>query len=167
MEHRRYWHGVRKSEVPLLRAFIINVHPYTFGPSFGNQVDPELFTVLARVKDPKDVDYVRDQILATFKQFTTEMIPQAKLDATRSRLRYSFAMAMDSSAAIAGTLAPFIALRRTPETVDKLATLMETITPKDVRDIAAKYFVDDNRTIVTLATKPKETAKTESKGGNN
>ncbi|HXV89250.1 MAG TPA: patatin-like phospholipase family protein [Nitrososphaeraceae archaeon] len=27
MEHRRYWHGVRKSEVPLLRAFIINVHP--------------------------------------------------------------------------------------------------------------------------------------------
>ena len=27
MEHRRYWHYVRKSEVPLLRAFIINVHP--------------------------------------------------------------------------------------------------------------------------------------------
>ena len=137
----------------------------TFGPSFGNQVDPELFTVLARVKDPKDVDYVRDQILATFKQFTTEMVPQAKLDATRSRLRYSFAMAMNSSDAIAGTLAPFIALRRTPDTIDKLAGLMETITPKDVRDIAAKYFVDDNRTIVTLATKPKETAKTESKGG--
>ena len=27
LEHRRYWHYVRKSEVPLLRAFIINVHP--------------------------------------------------------------------------------------------------------------------------------------------
>jgi predicted acylesterase/phospholipase RssA len=27
MEHRRYWHYVRKSEPPLLRAFIINVHP--------------------------------------------------------------------------------------------------------------------------------------------
>jgi len=27
LEHRRYWHAVRKSEVPLLRAFIINVHP--------------------------------------------------------------------------------------------------------------------------------------------
>ena len=27
MEHRKYWHYVRKSEVPLLRAFIINVHP--------------------------------------------------------------------------------------------------------------------------------------------
>ena len=27
MEHRRYWYYVRKSEAPLLRAFIINVHP--------------------------------------------------------------------------------------------------------------------------------------------
>ena len=27
MEHRRYWHFVRKSEVPLLRVCIVNVHP--------------------------------------------------------------------------------------------------------------------------------------------
>jgi NTE family protein len=27
LEHRRYWHYVRKSEVPLLRACIVNVHP--------------------------------------------------------------------------------------------------------------------------------------------
>ncbi len=137
----------------------------SFGASFGNQVDPELFTVLARVKDPKDVNYVRDEILATYKRFTTELIPQAKLDATRSRLRYSFAMAMNSSDAIAGTLAPFISLRRTPDTIDKLATLMDTITPQDVRDIAAKYFKDENRTIVTLATKPKESAKNDAKEG--
>jgi zinc protease len=74
---------------------------------------------------------------------------------------------MNSSNAIAGTLAPFISLRRTPDTIDKLAALMETITEKDVRDIAAKYFVDDNRTIVTLATKATASAKTETKGGSN
>lgn len=139
----------------------------SFGPSFGNSVDPQLFTVLARVKDPKDMDYVRNEILATFKRFTTEPIPQAKLDATRSRLRYSFAMAMNSSDAIAGTLAPFIALKRTPETIDKLAALMETITPEDVRAIAAKYFTEENRTIVTLTTKPKESAKVDAKEGRN
>ncbi|MEP6636485.1 MAG: pitrilysin family protein [Acidobacteriota bacterium] len=122
-------------------------------PDFSNQMDPELFVVIARVKDPKDVDYVRDQIQATFKRYTSEVIPQAQLDATRSRRRYSFAMAMDSSDAIAGTLAPFISLRRTPETIDKLAALMDTITPPDVRDIAARYFRDESRTVVTLATK--------------
>lgn len=135
----------------------------TLGPSFGNRVDPELFTVLARVKDPKDVDYVRDQILATYKRYSTELIPQAKLDATRSRLRYSFAMAMNSSDAIANTLAPFISLRRTPDTIDRLAILMDTITPQEVRDVAAKYFRDEGRTIVTLATKPKDSAKNEVK----
>jgi len=135
------------------------------GPDFSNQMDPELFVVLARVKDPKDVDYVRDQILATFKRYSTELIPQDKLNATRSRLRYSFAMAMDSSNAIASTLAPFVSLRRTPETIDKLAELMETISPQDVRDIAAKYFRDESRSIVTLAPKAKESAKSEVEEG--
>jgi zinc protease len=135
------------------------------GPDFSNQMDPELFVVLARVKDAKDVDYVRDQILATFKRYSTEVIPQDKLNATRSRLRYGFAMAMDSSNAIAATLAPFVSLRRTPETIDKLAELMETISAQDVRDIAAKYFRDESRTIVTLAPKAKESAKNEVEEG--
>lgn len=138
-----------------------------FGPDFSNQMDPELFVVFARVKDPKDVDYVRDQILTTFKRYTSEQIPAAKLDATRARLRYSFAMAMDSSAAIASTLAPFVSLRRSPETIDKLAALMETITSQDVRDIAAKYFRDESRTIISLATKAKESTQNGAKGGKN
>ena len=134
-------------------------------PDFSNQMDPELFVALARVKDAKDVDYVRDQILATFKRYSTELIPADKLNATRSRLRYGFAIEMDSSNAIASTLAPFVSLRRTPETIDKLAELMETISPQDVRDIAAKYFRDESRTIVTLAPKAKEAAKNEVEEG--
>jgi zinc protease len=72
-------------------------------------------------------------------------------------------MAMDSSDAIASTLAPFVSLRRTPETIDKLAELMETISAQDVRDISARYFRDESRTIVTLSTKAKEAAKNEAK----
>ena len=135
-------------------------------PDFSDRMDPELFVVFARVKDPKDVDYVRDQVLATYKRYTTEIIPAAKLDATRSRLRYSLALAMDSSDSIASTLAPFVSLRRSPETIDKLGALMETITPQDVRDTAANYFRDENRTIVTLATKAKDTALNQVKGEN-
>ena len=138
-----------------------------FFPDFGDQIDPELFAVYARVKDPKDVDYVREQILATFKRFTTEQVDQAKLDATRSRLRYGFAMAMNSSEAIARALAPFIALRRTPETLNKLFALAEGITPQDIRATASKYFKDQNRTVVTLATKANVAGKAENKEGGN
>jgi zinc protease len=65
---------------------------------------------------------------------------------------------MNSSEAIAGSLASYIGLRRTPLTIDNLFALYDTITPNDIRDQAAKYFVDNHRTIVTLSTK-KEVAK--------
>jgi zinc protease len=126
--------------------------------SFEDRADPELFLVSAKVKDLKDLNYVRQQILATYKRFTTEIVPQAKLDSTRSRLRYQFALAMDSSQAIADSLAPYVGLRRTPLTIDKVFTLYDTINPLDIRDMAARYFVDNHRSIVTLTTK-KEVAK--------
>ncbi len=122
-------------------------------PDFSNQADPELFAMNARVKSPSDVNYVRDQILATFKRFTEETIDQKKLDATRSRMRYAFAIGMDSSKAIASALAPYISLRRTPETINKLFATYEDITPKEIRDAAKKYFRDTNLTVVTLAPK--------------
>ncbi len=50
-------------------------------------------------------------------------------------------------------MAGYIGLRRTPLTIDKLFALYDTITPKDIRDLAAQYFVDNHRTIVTLSTK--------------
>jgi zinc protease len=118
-----------------------------------DKIDPELFTVFSRVKKEEDVPYVREQILATVKRYSTELVPQKKLDDTRSRFRYGFAQAMDSSEAIAAALAPYIALRRTPETMNKLFALADTVTPQDLRDIAAKYLKDSNRTVVTLATK--------------
>jgi zinc protease len=112
-----------------------------------------LFLVAAKLKDVKDTDYVRQQILETYQRFAKEPVPGAKLDSTRARLRYGFALGMDSSEAIAGALASYIALRRTPNTIDKLFALYDTVTPEDMRAMAAKYFVDRHRTIVTLSTK--------------
>jgi zinc protease len=124
-----------------------------FGADFGHQMDPELFTVIARVKDPADVNYVRDQILKTVERSKAELIDRAKLDATRSRMRYGFAMAMNSNSAIASALAPYIALKRTPETLNELFETYQKVTPEDIRGAARKYFREESRTIVTLATK--------------
>ena len=125
----------------------------TLVADFGNHPDPELFTVYARVKDAKDIDDVRGQILATFAQFTNETVDGAKLDATRSRIRYSFALRMNSSPAIANALAPYIALRRTPDTINKVFSLYQQVTPQDMRDVASRYFKESNRTIVTLTSR--------------
>jgi zinc protease len=126
--------------------------------TFEDRADPELFLVAAKLKDVKDTDYVRQQILETYRRFAKDPVPKDKLDSTRSRLRYQFALGMNSSEAIAGALASYIGLRRTPLTIDKLFALYDTVTPQDMREMAAKYFVDSHRTIITLSSK-KEVAK--------
>ncbi|HEX7862594.1 MAG TPA: pitrilysin family protein [Verrucomicrobiae bacterium] len=125
-------------------------------PSFDDQIDPELFAVVARVKDPKDVEYVRDQIIATFEKFADERVTQEKLDETRAHIRYSTALSWTSAGSIAGFLAPYIALGGTPQTIDKVFALYQQVTPKDIQDNAKKYFTAENRTVVTLAPRAKQ-----------
>ena len=118
-----------------------------------DHIDPELFSAYAQIKDVKDMEYVKGEILKTFRRYSTELIPQKQLEETRSRLRYGFSLGMNSNDAIAGTLARYVALRRSPDTIDKVFALYDSITPEDVRAMAAKYFTEKNQTIVTLATK--------------
>ena len=110
-------------------------------------------SVWSQVKDIKDLEYVKGEIVKTYAKYTKEMIPQKQLDESRSRLRYGFSMAMNSNDAIAGALAQFVSFNRSPETIDKLFALYDSIKPEDIRAAAAKYFKDNNQTIVTLTTK--------------
>lgn len=118
-----------------------------------DHIDPELFLVFGRVKKEEDVNYVRDEMIKVFKRYQDELIPQAKLDETRARMKYGFALAMNSNDAIAGAIAPYVALKRTPDTVNKLYEVFESIKPEDIRSAARTYFADKNQTIVTLAHK--------------
>jgi len=113
-------------------------------------VDPNLFEVEARVKKAEDVSYVREQILETIKKFQDDLVPSEKLSAVKSRERYGFTMQLDNSQSVAAAVARYIALRRTPDTIDKLYALYSRLTPEDVRAAARKYLTENNRTIVTL-----------------
>ena len=127
--------------------------------SFDEQVDPELFAAVARVKDVKDLPYVRDEMIKTFDRFARELVPADKLEETRSHLRYATALSWTSAGAIAGFLAPYLGIASTPQTVDRLFALYLQITPRDILDQAKRYFAPENRTVVTLATKAKEESK--------
>jgi zinc protease len=123
------------------------------GPDFDNKVDPELFYVYSRIKKDEDLDYVKGKIIDVFKRYSTELIPQSKLDETRMRSRYGFAMALNSNDAIANGIAPYVALRRSPATIEKLFVLYDSITPEDIRSAVSRHFKDTNQTVVTLTAK--------------
>ena len=113
-------------------------------------VDPNLFDIRARIKSPADMQYVRDEILKTVKQFQTTLVPADKLAAVVSRERYGFALRLDNSESVSSTVSTYVGLRRTPGTIDKLYALYGQLTPEDIRAAAQKYLVDSSRTIVTL-----------------
>jgi zinc protease len=115
-----------------------------------DRVDPYLFAVLGRVKKEADIDAVREAILATADGFKKDLVSAERLDAVKRHLRYAFALRMNNSEAIAGSVARYVALRRTPETINRHYEVYDRITPEDVREAARKYLVTDARTTVTL-----------------
>ena len=114
------------------------------------RVDPFLFEIRARIKNPADVEYVRAQILETVKAIRETPVEPARLDAVRSHMRYATLQRMDASDAIADILAPFVALRRTPETMNRFYDQLARLTPEDVRQAASRYLVENDRTMVIL-----------------
>jgi zinc protease len=117
---------------------------------YPNRVDPYLFQVIARIKKVEDVDGVRDQILSTMANLKDTLVDKKELDRVKLRLRNELALSMDNSEAIARTLAGFIALRRTPETINTLYDTYNSLTPEDLREAARKFFQEKNRVVVTL-----------------
>lgn len=115
-----------------------------------DHVDPYMFEIMARVKKPADMDYVRGEILAAIKTFQDKPVDAARLESVKKHLRYSAALRMNASDAIASSLASYIALRRTPDTMNRIYEQYSQLTSEDVQKAAAKYLVENSRTIVTL-----------------
>ncbi|WP_321470322.1 pitrilysin family protein [uncultured Paludibaculum sp.] len=119
--------------------------------SNADHVDPYLFTVMARIKEEPLVPSVRESILSTLQSFAEKPVEADLLANVKSHLRYRFALGLDNSEAIAASLAHYISLRRTPETINRLYRLYEQVTPEILQSVAARYFHANGRTIVTLA----------------
>ena len=120
-------------------------------PYFPDRSDPYLLTVAARVKDVKDIWYVRDEILKTFAGLRNESVSVKRLQDIKGNMKYSFANSMDNSEAIASALVGYVGRTRDPETINRIYRLYDTITPKDIKRMANTYFTDKNLVTVTLA----------------
>lgn len=117
----------------------------------SDHVDPYLFTVLARLKEPARLEEVKSDILGVLAGFADAPVSEEKLEAARSRLRYGFAMSLDSSEAIASTLAHYVSLARTPETINRLYSTYGRVSPEDMQAAARGVLRETARTIATLS----------------
>ncbi len=119
--------------------------------------DAGLRHVFIKVNEEKDLVTVRDAINNTYAKARTELVSAEKLDNLKSNLKYSFVNSLDSSESIASTLASYMHFNRDPETINYLYNSFDNISAEDIKRIANKYFIDENRTTVTLSALDKVT----------
>jgi zinc protease len=136
---------------PLYQKLIVTEQRLdSLSASMPMRVDPYLFSISARLKSSADLDYARSEILKTVESLKQDLLPAERLAAVKSRERYGFPLQLDNSDSVADAVAAFIALRRTPGTIDKYYEVLASLTPEDLRNAARKYLVESGRTIVTL-----------------
>ncbi len=115
-------------------------------------LDPELFGVLVRIKNAADLPAIQEQVVATAQDFASKPVDAKKLEALKEHLRYEFALRLNNSESIASTVAQYVALRRTPATINRYYDAYSRLTPADIQKAARKYLTEKNRTIVTLTS---------------
>lgn len=113
--------------------------------------DPGLLHVFVKVEKEDDLAKVRDAINRTYAKARTELVDSDKLANLKSNLKYSFVNGLDSSQAIASTLASYMHFERDPEVINQLYATADSISAEDIREIANKYFIDSGRTTVTMS----------------
>jgi len=116
--------------------------------------DPNLNLVYVRLTDEAHAAEVETAILETLARARNELIDAARLEDTKSRLRYSFTASLDNSAGIGAMLAEYVQFDRTPESVNDLYAAFAELTAEDIRDFANEYFTDQTRVTVSLSNSP-------------
>jgi zinc protease len=117
----------------------------------GPSVDPTLFTVFARVKDPKDAVYVRDALLETFANVRATPLDAKRVADAKANQRYAFVRGLDNTDAIAGTIASYAHFNRSYDTINQYYREVANVTPASIQTAAQKYFTDKNLVVTTLA----------------
>ncbi|HET8647997.1 MAG TPA: insulinase family protein, partial [Vicinamibacteria bacterium] len=113
--------------------------------------DPPLLTVGARVKNPADAVYVRDEILRTFARLRQQPPSPQRVEEAKSNARYGFVRRLDNTESIASTLATFVSIERDYDTLNDYFRVYETLTPADLQAVARKYVTDEGLVVTTLS----------------
>ena len=136
---------------PLYKKLVITEQKVeSISGSADPHVDPNLFTVFARIKKPDDMGYVQKSVTDELARIAKEGVDGKTLAEVVSHVKYAFAGQLSTADKVAYTASSFIALTGNLASINQYFALYDRVTPADVKRVAATYFAPTNRTVVTL-----------------
>ncbi len=144
----------------LFKKLVLDEQKIRFiGGGANDSRDPNLFNVRVSMVEKEDMSYVMEEIDKAIARVKAEGVDEKILQQTKSNLKYSFAMRMDTPDAIAGGLSNYIQLTGDPESMNRLYALYDQVSVDDVKMVAQKYFVPEHLTIATISEDEKGVLK--------
>jgi zinc protease len=116
-----------------------------------NTRDPYLSMISASLVDEKEMQYVKDVIVKAIEKSKTTLVDATTLEQAKMRMKYSFAMGMDSPTNIAEALAGYIWVTGDAESINRSYEQYEKVSPQDLMNAANKYYVSTGLTIGTIS----------------
>jgi zinc protease len=113
--------------------------------------DPYLWSVSASLVKADDLKYVKTEILRVIEEAKNNPVSDDDLKQTLKRMKYSFALRMDSPDAIANALSRYTWLTGDPQSLNEAYRIYDKITPADLQRVAKKYLNTDKMTIATIS----------------
>ena len=136
---------------PLYKRLVIKEQKVeTLAGSADPHVDPNLFTVLARIKKPDDLAYVEKAIHDEMARIAREGVDEKTLADVLSHVKYAFAGQLSTADKTAYTASSFLALTGDLGSINNYFALYDKVTVADVKRVAAKTFTAANRSVVTM-----------------
>ncbi|MGH7453658.1 MAG: M16 family metallopeptidase, partial [bacterium] len=92
-----------------------------------------------------------NQALNDLAHFSSQSDAAKLLEVVKSKYTYDFLAGLSSPANVAQTLAWYYRFERDPQVLDNLLESVQKLRPQDFDAFAKKYFVPENRLIVTVS----------------
>ena len=129
--------------------------------------DPYLISISSSLIKKENMQYVKDEIIKAIEEVKSSGVDDKLLQETKSRIKYSFAMGIDSPDAIANSLSHYIYLTGDPESLNRTYALYDKVTEEDIIRVAKKYYVETGLTVATISPDPSwvDQAGTSAEGG--
>ena len=102
--------------------------------------NPNLFTVLARLKKAEDLGYVEKAIHDEMARIAREGVDDKTLADVLSHVKYNFAAQLSTADKTANTASTFLALTGKLSSINAYFSLFDKVKSADVKRVAAAYF---------------------------
>jgi zinc protease len=139
------------SNSDIYRKLVIDEQRLQFlNAGFGLQRDPSLVDVTVMVKDPADIEPIKEEIASTIELFQNELVDEKRLEDTKSNMKYSYLMRLETGQQVAFSLMTSIINTGTLEAIEDFYVTLASLTAEDIREAAREVLKESGRTTITM-----------------